>query len=111
MNNSAHLPTQSFMYLTFIVVETLWDVCQAHLLRDLFPHTGWAFGRPSPQPQVIVTGGHLGHDIRIRVLEQDSAGPLRLKSGRMGKYANPRRVGIPSSTSQTQLCKDRDCVC
>ena len=51
----------------------------------------------SPQPQLIVTDGPLGHDIRIRVLEQDSTGPLRLKGGRMGKRANPRRVDIPSS--------------
>ena len=29
----------------------------------------------------------------------------------MGKHANPRRVDIPSSTAQTQLCKERDCVC
>ena len=64
----------------------------------------------SPQPQLIVTDGPLGHDIRIRVLEQDSTGPLRLKGSRMGKRANPRRVDIPSSTAQTPP-KDRDCVC
>ena len=46
MNNSAHLPTYSFMYLASTVVETLWDVCPAHLLLDLFPHKRWVFGRP-----------------------------------------------------------------
>lgn len=68
MNNSAHLPTQSFMYLTFTVVETLWDVCPADLLQDLFPQEGGPLEGLNPS-QLIVTGGDLGHDIRIRVLE------------------------------------------